>query len=195
VRDDQYARIQALEADGFACQAQVAEDPWRKAFLTRSASMPIASCLLPEGMLIRPLAGPAEVDAYVALHRSAFESTNMTSVWRSRVLRRAEYLPDLDLVAVTAEGRLAAFCIGWFDAAGPQGRPSGQIEPIGVHADFRQRGLGRAILSEALRRLHQHGAEQVYVESDETDDGAFVFYQSVGFRVAQRVLVYRKDYG
>ena len=69
----------------------------------------------PEGFVIRPLGGIEEVDAYVDLHQSVFESRNMTREWRMRTLDRPEHDPDLDLVVVAPDGRLAAFFIGWLN--------------------------------------------------------------------------------
>ena len=63
-----------------------------------------------------------------------------------------------------------------------------------MRKEFRELGLGRAILSEGLLRLHQRGAERVYVETDKHRDAALELYRAVGFRVTQDVLVYRKDY-
>jgi ribosomal protein S18 acetylase RimI-like enzyme len=65
---------------------------------------------------------------------------------------------------------------------------------MGVHPDFRHLGLGRAILSEGVRRLYAQGAQEIFVETDNYRDAAFALYQSVGFRVARDVFVYRKDY-
>jgi ribosomal protein S18 acetylase RimI-like enzyme len=41
--------------------------------------------------------------------------------------------------------------------------------------------------------LQAHGAQQVYVETDNYRNTAFALYQSLGFRLAQEVLVFRKD--
>jgi ribosomal protein S18 acetylase RimI-like enzyme len=65
---------------------------------------------------------------------------------------------------------------------------------MGVHADYRHLGLGRAILSENLRRMHQYGARQVFVETDSYRNPALALYEAVGFRVFREILVYRKDY-
>jgi mycothiol synthase len=100
----------------------------------------------------------------------------------------------LDLVAVAPDGRLAAFCVCWLNK-GSEESPSGQIEPLGVQEDFRKLGLGRAILSEGLRRLVLCGADKVYVETDKYRNDALELYQAVGFRPIRDVLVYRKDYG
>jgi mycothiol synthase len=186
----QEERIRDLEGAGFACQANVGQDSWSKVLLRRPAGMPVADDAPPAGFSIRPLAGEAEVEAYVHLHRAVFESKNMTVPWRRRTLQRPECRPDLDLVAVAPDGRLAAFCICWLDRRLEP--PRGQIEPLGVHDDFRGLGLGRAILSEGLRRLHLAGAEEVVVETDLYRNPALALYKALGFRPVRDVLVYRK---
>jgi ribosomal protein S18 acetylase RimI-like enzyme len=156
-------------------------------------SLPTESPTLPEGFTLRSLAGESEVDAYVDIHREVFESKNMTVEWRARTLRHPNYTPDLDLVIAAPDGRLAAFCIGWLhqDSAS---KVHGQIEPLGVRAEFRRLGLGQTILLENLRRMRQHGAEHIYVQTDNYRNAAFSLYESVGFRVQDQILMYRKDY-
>lgn len=189
VFDDQHQRMANLEAHGWADQAHAEVNPWSKVYMVRSSTEPVADAPLPAGLTIRPLAGPSEVAAYVALHRAVFQSKSMTEAWRRRTLEQPAYRPDLDLVATTADGQLAAFCVCWFDPHGA----TGQIEPLGVRADQRGHGLASAILSEGLRRLHALGAEVVVLETDNYRDAAFALYQSVGFEVKRTVLVYRKD--
>jgi ribosomal protein S18 acetylase RimI-like enzyme len=101
--------------------------------------------------------------------------------------------PALDLVAVSPDGGIAAFCICWLGAS-PGRPPRGQIEPLGVAPAYRRSGLGRAILEEGLRRLGSHGAEEVFVETDSYRNAAYGLYESVGFRVIRDVLVFRKNY-
>lgn len=148
---------------------------------------------LSNGFHLRPSNGTLEVDAYVALHRAVFESKNMTTEWRARTLQRPEYIPDLDLVCVAPNGQLAAFCICWLDKS-VNGNITGQIEPLGVHADFRKLGLGKAILAEGLKRLSEKGARNIYVQTDNYRNAAFKLYESAGFHVTQDILIHRKDY-
>jgi ribosomal protein S18 acetylase RimI-like enzyme len=185
--------IADLEGAGFSNQADVGEDSWSKVFMARSAELPEAKQGAPAGFTIRPLAGEAEVEAYVDLQWVVFGTKNMTVEWRTRTLRRPEYVPDLDLVAVAPDSRLAGFCICWFGRHSG-GAAGGQIEPMGIRPEFTRLGLGRAILSEGLRRLIRHGATRIYVETDNYRDAARSLYESVGFRVIRDVLVLRKDY-
>lgn len=182
-----------LEEAGFADQTNRGEDSWSRVFMRRPASDPLPEYPVSPGYTIRPLAGESEVEAYVALHRTAFGTANMTPAWRARTRHYPEYVPDLDLVAVAPDGRLAAFCVAWLDRVSDR-EVSGQIEPLGVHDDHRHRGLGRAILREALQRLHQLGARTVYVETDNYRDGALATYRSAGFDVLHDVVVYGKEY-
>ena len=189
----QQTRITALNAAGFTDQAHVSVDAWSKALL-RLTEPPRVAHALPTGFVIRPLQGIAEVDAYVELHRAVFESKSMTRGWRLRALQQPAYHPELDLVVESPDGRLAGFCIAWFDAAGMGGLPTGQIEPLGARADFRGKGLATAVLSECARRLFALGARQVMVETDNYRDAAMELYLRAGFAVHQDVRVFRKDY-
>ncbi len=190
----QNQRLADLEAMGFVDVGQWGEDSWSKVLLRRPGPAPVDQYQLPAGFVIRPLAGPGEVEAYVELHQRVFNSKSMTAPWRHRTLEHPAYTGELDLVAVAPNGQLAAFCIGWLDRAGQT--VAGQIEPLGVDEAFRGQHLGRSLLLETLTRLQSHGAENLYVETDNQRDAALSLYQdqAVGFQVIQDVRVYRKDY-
>lgn len=191
----QAARRAALEQAGFTGQSNAGEDSWSQVLLACDASTPLPETSIAPGFTIRPLAGEGEVEAYVALQRAVFESKNMTPAWRARTLLRPEYVPQVDLVAVSPAGELAGFCIGWFDPLGwfiPPWR-GGQIEPMGVSETFRKAGLGKALLVECTRRLQQLGAQRVYVETDNFRGPALALYESVGFRTIEEILVYRLE--
>ncbi len=182
-----------LEAAGFRSQADVGPNSWTKVLFQRGAVPAPAVPALPEGFQIRPLGGAAEVEAYVSLHRAVFQSENMTVGWRRRTLEHPAYRPELDLVLVDDGGRLAGFCVGWFAARGPGQASAGQIEPMGIRADLRGRGLGGALLAACLGRLAEAGAQTIFVETDNYRDAAFGLYAAAGFAVAREVIVYRRE--
>ena len=150
----------------------------------------MATGVPPPGYSLRPLAGAAEVGAYVDLHQAVFESKNMTLPWRETTLQQPDYRPELDLVIEAPAGGLAAFCIGWLSPD----CLTGMIEPLGVAREYRRLNLGRLLLEECLRRMHALGAEQVLVLTDNFRGPALSLYQSAGFQVREPVLVYRKDF-
>jgi mycothiol synthase len=189
----QAGRIQALEEAGFANQTEVGEDSWSKVLMQRSAD-PIRQYPAPKGFTIRPLAGVGEAAAYVALHQETFGSKNMTVAWRFRTLQHPAYSPDLDIVVAAPDGRLGAFCIGWL-MRGEDGVLIGQIEPLGCRPDFRGYALGRLALAEVLRRMQALEVRSILVETDNYRNTALALYESLGFRIIQGVVVFRKNYG
>ncbi len=186
---DQTNRSRQLESFRFACQANVGADSWEKVSLQCDRLEP-SSVSPPEGFAIRPLAGLAEVEEYVDVHRAAFGSENMTVAWRTKTLSAPHHVPDTDLVAVAEDGRLAGFCVGWLSQ---EERATGQIEPLGVAPAFHGLGLGAVLLTECLRRLADRGAARVMVETDKQRSPALPLYRHVGFRPIREILVYRKD--
>jgi ribosomal protein S18 acetylase RimI-like enzyme len=184
-------RIRDLENAGFQCQSNVGKASWSKVLMRHSSQTPLRVYEPRSGFIVRPLAGEKEVESYVELHQSVFESKNMTTDWRARTLYHPDYMPELDLVVESPDGRLVAFCICWFD----KNLMAGHVEPLGCHKDFRQYALGRVALSEGLRRLQSLGAQNIFVETDNYRNTAFRLYESFDFQVIQDVLVYRKDYG
>jgi ribosomal protein S18 acetylase RimI-like enzyme len=190
---DQEERKHELESAGFASQAEAGEDTWTKVLMERNGQTEVRSYPLPKGFNMRSLAGESEVSAYVKLHQAVFETKNMTTGWRTRTLKHPGYKSELDVVVANPDGKLVAFCIGWLSRS-IDGKIIGQIEPLGCHPAFRNYALGRVALCETLRRLQQHGAESIFVETDNYRNTAFRLYESVGFEVIRDVLVYRKDY-
>jgi mycothiol synthase len=95
--------------------------------------------------------------------------------WYRNVQRAPLYRRDLDLVAVAPGGELAAFCTVWFDEA----TGTAAFEPVGTHPAHQRRGLGKALMTEGLRRVHALGATLATVGSYSEAAGAL--YASVGF--------------
>lgn len=188
---EQVGRRDSLKEAGFADQADAGEDSWSKTLFQRSAEDAIRTPPLPQGFSIRSLRGEDEVEAYTAAHRAAFGTRNMTAAWRTRTLRWPEYVPDLDLVVVAPDGGLVGFCIGWLHRIGEV--VTGQIEPLGVIEDYRRLGLGRALLVEEFRRMHNHDAQTVLVETDNYRHAAVGLYPAMGFTVHREMLMYGTD--
>lgn len=135
--------------------------------------------VLPPGYRLRQVAGEADIEPRVAVHRDAFAPSRMTAGKHRAVMGSPTYRPDLDLVAVAPDGAFAAFCIVWFDAA----NRIGVFEPVGCNSAHRRRGLGRAIMAEGLRRLQGLGARRAYVTSAGGAPEANGLYEAAGFRL------------
>ncbi len=93
--------------------------------------------------------------------------------WYRNIQRAPLYRRDLDLVAVAQDGAVAGFVTAWFDDV----TRSAYLEPVGVVPTHRQRGLGRALLTEALARVQRLGATLALVGG--YDERANALYGSV----------------
>jgi ribosomal protein S18 acetylase RimI-like enzyme len=187
-RDDDAARIAAIEQAGFVRQN------WGYVHLVRDFDQPTPKSEPPSGFVIRPLDGEREVDAYVAVHRAAFETTNMSADWRRATLRDPRYVPDLDLVAIAPDGTLVGFCVCWI-APSLSGQRVAQVEPLGVLPEFQRTGLGRALLHEGLRRARESGAMQMDVKAESTNPASQGAYRAVGFRPVYEAPFFLRRFG
>lgn len=153
--------------------------------LSRSLVEPFAEPNLPPGWVLRPLAGEGEAKPYVATHRAAFGTETMTVPYRLAIMREAGYRPELDLVAISPDGTLAAFCVCFINAESNArtGRKEGEIGIVGAHPTFPGRGLGRAMVLAGMRALKQQGMESATLGVAGTNPAAVHVYESAGFRV------------
>lgn len=125
----------------------------------RNLNAPIPDVSLAEGYHIRALGGIDEIPARSWLSWTAFHPDEPDSAyegwdWYLDVQRCPMYRRDLDLVVVAPDGELAAFCTVWFDDV----TRTGMFEPVGTAPKHQKKGLGKAIMTEGLRRLQHLGA-------------------------------------
>jgi GNAT superfamily N-acetyltransferase len=93
----------------------------------------------------------------------------------------------LELVATAPDGTFAAYVGVPFDDV--NGR--GIFEPVCTHPDHRQKGLAKALMQEALLRLHTTGAVDVTVETGDAVP-ANALYNSLGFTRTEKGYYWRK---
>ena len=117
-------------------------------------SIPVAD--LPAGFELRTLASAGDVESRVICGRAAFPSSRMTVARYEAARRTTLYRPALDWLVLAPDGRVAAFALGWLDPL----TLAVELEPVGVHPDFRRLGLGRAVCLAAIRAARNLGASQ-----------------------------------
>jgi ribosomal protein S18 acetylase RimI-like enzyme len=144
---------------------------------------PIPDVPLPPGFTVRALGDGAELlercyASGLAFHpkeiRYAVDNRADASWYRS-IQSAPLYRRDLDLVALAPDGAVAAFCTIWLDDV----NRTGVFEPVGTVPAYQRRGLGKAVMTEGLRRLKRMGARMAFVGSYSEAAGAL--YESVGF--------------
>jgi ribosomal protein S18 acetylase RimI-like enzyme len=179
-RSDDSDRIVLLESHGFQAL------PERSLHLVRRLADPIPAPTLPLGFVIRSVAGEQEIEALVALHRAAFGTENLSSDDRLSWMRTPDYDPNLDLVAVAPDGRLAAYCfcgVSREDNA-RTGRNEGFTDPVATHPDFQRLGLATALLLYGMRLLRDQGVDWAVLGTLNDNRAMQRTAQAVGFQVA-----------
>ncbi len=95
--------------------------------------------------------------------------------WYRNIQNAPLYRRDLDIVAIATDGSIAAFCTVWFDDV----TRMGVFEPVATVPAHQRRGLGKAVMSEGMRRLRKLGATKAFVGSYSDEAGAL--YAAMGF--------------
>jgi GNAT superfamily N-acetyltransferase len=147
---------------------------------SRFFTQPIPASVPPSGYTVRALGDESELPArswlsWKAFHPDEPDEKYQGWEWYKNIQRVPLYRRDLDIVAVAPDGELAAFCTVWFDDV----TRTAVFEPVGTHPDHQKRGLGKAVMSEGLRRAEKLGATLATVSS--YSEGAHALYHSEGF--------------
>jgi len=174
IYDYDQALIAAVQARGYECNEKYTI--WDAVYRVGGE---ISEPRLPDGYQLRDMATEgSDIDRRRKAFGLAFNHPDPKD-WPSRIsyqgLQQApDYRADLDIYVVSSDGDYVAFCIAWWDEV----NKIASLEPVGTVPEHRRKGLARAAVLEAMRRVAALGAERVFVGSDQ------VFYNSLGFKLA-----------
>lgn len=168
-------------------QRGFARGPWQMVRMRRDLAASIPLSTPPPGTTLRAVR-TEDFAERVNLHRAAFHPSRFTRAAYQHLRAAPGYRPDLDVVAVAPDGRLAAYAVAWFDP----GNRIGLFEPVGTHPLLRRQGYGKAVMAEGLRRLRNLGASVAFLHTGMTAEAAVRLYESVGFRVVSTENQYKK---
>jgi len=138
------------------------KDDWPEHQWQRDLSRPIPDAPLAAGYTIRALGDGLELLERCYASGLGFHEGDIRvavdnredPTWYRNIQTAPLYRRDLDLVAVAPDGAIAAFCTIWFDDV----TRSAYFEPVATVPAHQRRGLGKALLTEGLRRLQRMGA-------------------------------------
>jgi ribosomal protein S18 acetylase RimI-like enzyme len=129
---------------------------------------------LPPGFRCRTVED-ADLAERVAIHRDVWAPSRVTERSYATVRASWPYRASLDCVVEAPDCRFAAYCLVWPDDE----NRVGELEPVGVREEFRRCGLGTAVCTFELRRLHEEGGRQAIVYC--VTEAACGLYESLGF--------------
>ncbi|HEW93855.1 ribosomal-protein-alanine N-acetyltransferase [Candidatus Geothermarchaeota archaeon] len=76
----------------------------------------------------------------------------------------------------------------------PRFKKVGHIVSIAVLPEYRNKGIGTALMNEVLSRMRRYyDVEYVYLEVRVSNEGAIRFYRRLGFKITNRVKGYYRD--
>lgn len=170
--DDDPLRGEVLRRRGYAPGPEVEYQRRRLLFEPLPAPAPVRGCV------VRSLGGDEELPSrswasYRAFHPDDPEDRYSGWEWYRNIQEAPLYRRDLDLVGVTEDGAVSAFCTVWYDDV----TRTGTFEPVGRTPECRRRGLMRALMLEGMRRVRAMGAIEATVGGSSL--AANVLYASV----------------
>lgn len=153
---------------------------------------PAPTITVPPAIALRPYRVAIDDAAWHAAYHDAFADhwgqMGMTFAQWQRTVQKADYRPDLHLVAWEQE-QIAGFCYTKLSGA------SGSIRWLGVRPAWRRSGLGDVLTKAGLATLAQAGAKQVRLGVDlESVTGPARLYLRNGFTLIRRHLVLQRTF-
>lgn len=173
VFSDDTLRQDILSARGFTRQPGWNHHYWR------DLPAPLPDTPTPAGYQIRSMGNKKEHPSRSWCSWRAFHSdepdTNYDGdySWYRNIQSAPLYRRDLDIVAATGTGEIAAFCTIYYDDY----TRSAVTVLVGVAAEHWQRGLGKSVMLEGMKRLTNLGCTRIFSTANEIPADAL--YHSV----------------
>lgn len=188
---DYRSKCDVLENQGFTIERH---------FLTMASSLNQSlNSTISKGFTLRNLSDESDLAAWVEMFNESFidhwDYHPLTIGTVQTWLKNPHYKQELNWVAVSPEGKFAAFCVGYinYEENARTRINEGWIKLLGTRRGFRKLGLGRSILLNCLKQLQIEKIEQVKLGVDaESLTSATRLYEAVGFEQVNTWLSYVK---
>ena len=185
-RQDDAKRISFLEAHGFQ------RGEYAEVNMICALDGVIPEAVVPVGCLVRSFAGESELSNRADAQREVWRPWTVGNVSDddyAALMTLPGYDRQLDVVAVTADGVIAAYVNGWLD---PVNR-IGDFGPVGALSSYRRQGLTKAVLLECMARMKKRGMNRVSVSTGVSNDPGLRLYESAGFKIVNEYHEYGKE--
>ncbi len=187
--DYDQVQVRLLQARGFVV-TQV--DPAPPLFERALDDLP--ALRLPDGFTVQGVKNLEDGQQRARVTHGAFQpNDDWDGYWAkyAQFIGSAVYDGERDLFVRAPDGRGASACTLWFDPV----NAVGLFEPVGTHPDFQGQGLGKAVMTEGLRRMQAAGMRRAIVGFDPNNAPALALYSSLGFKASAYFTVARKELG
>lgn len=141
----------------------------------------------PEGYTVRHVILPDDFEPYSEVVNTVFSHCNMTKKLAILYTEAGFYNEELDLIVEAPDGSFAAFVTVRID---PETRMA-ELEPVGTHPNHREKGLGKAVCAEGIKRVQKYNPTCIVILGAAPTEGATRLYASLGF-VKEDVHLWKK---
>lgn len=161
-----------------------------RAILEMHRGLPAPDHPLPAGYVVRSFA-PGDEGLWLALNQQVFAHHPEAGAIDSAdlALRMAQpWFDPAGLLILESDGGAAGYC--WTKM-----HPGsvGEIYMIGLAPSHRGSGLAKPLTSSGLAHVARRGAQEAMLYAEASNDVAVALYQSMGFEVARRVVLYEGE--
>jgi ribosomal protein S18 acetylase RimI-like enzyme len=144
---------------------------------------------LENGFRIQAFSEMCDYTGRVALVQSAFDNLDYNENNLKGLMSSPDYIDEYNLVVISPDKQLVAYCVGWHERSN---KNAGYIEPVGTHAEYRQRGFAKAVIRECFIRMKANGIKIVEIASSAEPHVANYLYDSLSPQDKREVHRYSK---
>jgi ribosomal protein S18 acetylase RimI-like enzyme len=123
---------------------------------------------------------PADADAVAALWSNVFGYPQPRNAPANVIRDKMAVQPELFFVA-TIDGNLVGTVMGGYDGH------RGWVYSLAVHADFRRRGIGKALMRHVEEQLTRRGCPKINLQVLASNVATVAFYTKLGYVVEERI--------
>ncbi|HEY1223567.1 MAG TPA: GNAT family N-acetyltransferase, partial [Acidimicrobiales bacterium] len=146
--------------------------------------LPVPVVAVPEGAVLRDFEPGHDEEAWLAQNNAAFADHPEQGAWSRVDLDERTNEPWFDpsgFLLLEIGGKLAASC--WTKVHELHPDRFGEIYVISVDPTFQGHGLGKVMVTQGLAALRRKGVSEAVLFVDESNLGARMLYESLGFRL------------
>lgn len=148
---------------------------------------------VPEGIPLRTYRSgdaPAWVAAFNASFSDHWGGFSYSDESWARHAASPRFRKEISVVA-EAGSVIAGIC-HCAPSLNPREKGLAHLHILGVHPDFRRRGIGACLMLEAMGRLRENGFDRVELDMDSLNSRALPIYEQLGFREQEAITIYRR---
>ena len=138
-----------------------------------------------------------EVITFVKVFNDAFsEHYNFTPVPAERFLKTRDIEKNVSMMTLAKKGDTIvgiSKCGESVECTTDHDMNMGWVDILGVTKSYRKRGIGRALLSDSMKWIHNRGINTIYLEMDAENRDALQLYTSLGFAVDNENIIYQLE--